>query len=296
MLVNFKKIQWKTILLLTPAIVILSLFVLWPTLYTLYLSFFDWNMIAPTKSFVGLANYTSVLTDPITYKILVNTFWYIVILLILNFVVPYIFAFVLHLLIRNFKNFFKSAFFLPSFISLVVGSILATWILNPISGPVARIAQSIGLSIPNWSQTQGLVIVVISFVVTWKVFGYNFITLYAAISGISNEVIEAAKIDNIPSWRILKDIVMPMSGSTGVYILIMTIVTGLQYVYSPVKVMTQGGPDSGSSNLIYQSYHQAFEIYSTGTSAAFSMLTLCLFVLLLFLEFWFVERGVHYEN
>jgi sn-glycerol 3-phosphate transport system permease protein len=296
MFINLMKLHWKTILLLSPAIVILCLFVLWPTIYTLYLSFFDWNMVAPAKTFVGFANYTDVLSDPNTYKVLMNTFWYIVILLILNFVVPYTFAFVLHLLIRNFKNFFKTAFFLPSFISLVVGSILATWILNPISGPAARIAQSIGLAMPNWSQTQGLVIVVICFITTWKVFGYNFITLYAAISGISNEVIEVAKLDQIPSWRILKDIVMPLSSSTGVYVLIMTIVTGLQYVYSPVKVITQGGPDSGSSNLIYQSFHQAFDVYSTGTSAAISMLTLCLFVLLLLLEFWFVERGVHYEN
>ncbi len=98
--------------------------------------------------------------------------------------------------------------------------------------------------------------------------------LYATISGISSEVIEAAKLDNIPSWRILKDIIIPMSSSTGIYILIMTIVTGLQYVYTPVKVVTQGGPDSGSSNLIYESYHQAFNVFSTGTSAAFSILTL----------------------
>ena len=87
-----------------------------------------------------------------------------------------------------------------------------------------------------------------------------------------------------------------MSSSTGIYILIMTIVTGLQYIYTPVKVVTQGGPDSASSNLIYESYHQAFNVFSTGTSAAFSILTLCLFVLLLLLQFWFVERGVHYEN
>lgn len=293
---HLQKIQWKTILLLSPALVIFGLFVLWPTLYTFYLSFFEWNMIAPTKEFVGLANYVEVLTDATTYKVLLNTFWYIVVLLMLNFVVPYIFAFALHLLVRKFKNFFKAAFFLPSFISLVVGSILTTWILNPISGPVAQVAKYVGLSIPNWSQTEGLVIFIICLITSWKVFGYNFITLYASISGISSEVIEAAKLDNIPSWRILKDIVVPMSSATGVYILIMTIVTGLQYVYTPVKVITQGGPDSASSNLIYQSYHHAFDVYSTGTSAALSMLTLLLFVLLLVLEFRFVERGVHYEN
>ena len=296
MLIHLKKMPWGATLLLLPSIVFLGLFVLWPMIYTLYLSFFDWNMLAPKKNFVGLENYIAILTDANTYKVLMNTFLYIVILLILNLVVPYIFAFVLHLVIRKSKDLFKTAFFLPSFISLVVGSILATFILNPVSGPVAILARYIGLTIPNWTQTQGLVIVGISFIVTWKVFGYNFIMLYAAISGISSEVIEAAKLDNIPSWRILKDLVIPMSSSTGIYILVMTIVTGLQYVYTPVRVVTQGGPDSGSSNLIYESYHQAFNVFSTGTSAAFSILTLILFVLLLLLQFWFVERGVHYEN
>jgi sn-glycerol 3-phosphate transport system permease protein len=296
MLIHKKKMSWGAMLLILPSIIFLGLFVLWPMIYTLYLSFFDWNMIAPKKNFVGLENYIAVLTDSNTYTVLMNTFLYIVILLILNLVVPYIFAFVLHLVIRKSKDLFKTAFFLPSFISLVVGSILATFILNPVSGPVAILARHIGLTIPNWTQTQGLVIFGISLIVTWKVFGYNFIMLYAAISGISSEVIEAAKLDNIPSWRILKDLVIPMSSSTGIYILIMTIVTGLQYVYTPVRVVTQGGPGSGSSNLIYESYHQAFNVFSTGTSAAFSILTLILFVLLLLLQFWFVERGVHYEN
>ena len=98
-------------------------------------------MLAPKKNFVGLENYVEILTDAKTYKVLMNTFLYIAILLVLNLVVPYIFAFVLHLIVRKFKNLFKTAFFLPSFISLVVGSILATFILNPVSGPVAILAK-----------------------------------------------------------------------------------------------------------------------------------------------------------
>ncbi len=105
MLIHLKKMQWRATLLLLPAIVFLGLFVIWPTIYTLYLSFFDWNMLAPKKNFVGLENYIAILTDAKTYKVLMNTFLYIVILLILKLVVPYIFAFVLHLVVRKFKRF-----------------------------------------------------------------------------------------------------------------------------------------------------------------------------------------------
>lgn len=290
------KFNFKTFLFLLPAIVIFSVFVFWPVIYTIYLSFFDWNMISPIKRFVGFDNYIDVMTDSDTYQVLGNTLVYIVILVILNFVIPYIFAFVLHFIIPKFKDFFKSAFFIPSFISMVVGSIIYNWILNPTAGPIAELLDFVGMSLPNWSVSESLVILVISYITAWKVFGYNFITLYAEISGIDKEVIESAQLDNVPNWKILKDIVIPMTSSTGLYVFVMTIVTGLQYVYTPIANLTQGGPAGGSSNLIYESYHNAFVVFDTGYSSAFSVITLILFTILLFFQMKFSEKGVYYAN
>jgi len=87
-----------------------------------------------------------------------------------------------------------------------------------------------------------------------------------------------------------------MSSATGVYVFIVTIVQGLQYVFTPIKVITQGGPNYASSNLIYQAYHEAFTLYRTGTASAFAIVTMVLFIFLLVLEFRFVEKGVHYES
>ncbi|MGE7545797.1 carbohydrate ABC transporter permease [Sporosarcina newyorkensis] len=282
--------------LLIPSIIIFAVFTFWPILYTVYLSFFDWNMISPTKEFVGLNNYIEVLSDPKTYRILGNTFLYIALLLVINCAIPYIFAFVIDIVLKKYKNFYKSALFLPAFISLVVGSILFTWMLNPVSGPLAIVFGWIGLEIPNWSKAEGWIIVVLSLITSWKIFGYNFILLYASINGISREIIEAAKLDNIPLWRIFFQIILPMSSATGIYVFIITIVQSLQYVFTPVKVVSQGGPDYASSNLIYHAYHEAFVVYRTGHSATLSIITMALFLLLLFLEFKFVERGVYYEN
>lgn len=283
-------------LLLVPSIIIFAVFTFWPIIYTVYLSFFDWNMISPTKEYVGLKNYIEVLSDPKTYRILGNTFLYIALLLVINCAIPYIFAFVIDIVLKKYKNFYKSVLFLPAFISLVVGSILFTWMLNPVSGPLAIVFGWIGLEIPNWSKAEGWIIVVLSLITSWKIFGYNFILLYASINGISREIIEAAKLDNIPLWRIFIQIILPMSSATGIYVFIITIVQSLQYVFTPVKVVSQGGPDYASSNLIYHAYHEAFVVYRTGHSATLSIITMALFLLLLFLEFKFVERGVYYEN
>ena len=281
---------------LAPSLIVFAVFMFYPLFYTVYLSFFEWNMVKPVKKFVGLANYTAVLSEPNTWRIAGNTVCYIGILLLINFVLPYILSFVLSAVIRRGKNFYKAAFFLPSVISLVVGSILYIWILNPISGPAALILKQFGIAMPFWSKTDGWVIAVLSIITSWKVFGYNFIVILAGVSGVSPEIIEAAKLDRVPLWKIFKDMVIPMSSATGIYVFIITIVQGLQYVFTPIKVITQGGPNYASSNMIYMSYHEAFTLYRTGTSSAVSVLTMILFIVLLLLEFRFVERGVYYEN
>ena len=245
---------------LIPSLAVFAVFMFYPLFYTFYLSFFEWNMVKPVKKFVGLANYISVFKDPNNWKIFGNTMIYIVILLAFNFVMPYILSFILSCVNKKGKGFYKAVFFLPSVISLVVGSILYTWIS------------------------------------TWKSFGYNFINILAGVSGVSQEVIEAARLDNVPMWKIFLDIIVPMSSATGIYVFITTIVQGLQYVFTPIKVITQGGPNYASSNLIYASYHEAFTLYRTGTSSAVSIITMAFFILLLFLEFRFVEKGVYYEN
>ncbi|CUH96637.1 putative membrane protein [Propionispora sp. 2/2-37] len=279
-----------------PSLLVFAVFMFYPLFYTVYLSFFDWNMIKPVKAFVGWENYIALFRDPLTYMVMKNTLLYIAILLLLNCAAPYGLAFILSFVIKRGQGFYKSAFFLPSVISLVVGSILYLWILNPISGPVAMIAQFLGVTVPVWSKTQGLVIMVLSIITTWKVFGYNFIVIFGGVTGVPKEVIEAARIDNVPLHRIFFDIVLPMSSATGVYIFIMTIVQGLQYIFTPIKVITQGGPDNASSNAIYNVYQEAFVLYHTGYASAFAIVTMVLFVVLLIVEFRYVEKGIYYEN
>ena len=283
-------------LLLAPATILFAVFMFYPLLYTFYLSFFDWNMTRPTKEFVALDNYIAVFTDPNFGKIMGNTVLYIALLLLFDFAAPYVFSFILSFVVKKGKNFYKSAIFLPSVISLVVGTMIFVWLLNPISGPVAAVAKALGLTVPIWSNTQGLVIVVLSIMTSCKIFGYNFIVVMAAVSSVPLEVVEAARLDNIPNWRIFLNIVVPMSSSTGIYVLILSIVTGMQQIFTPINMVTKGGPDNASTNLIYAVYDQAFGFFKTGTASAYAILMMLLFGFLLFLEFKFVEKSVYYEN
>ncbi|WP_317855599.1 sugar ABC transporter permease [Chakrabartyella piscis] len=286
----------KSILFLSPAIICFVVFLLIPMLYTVYLSFFDWNMIRPEMDFVGLDNYIKIFTDETTYKVLRNTFSYIGIILITNFCIPFVFAFVCKFVLHKFANFYKTTMFMPGFISLIVGSVIFTWILNPIVGPVALFLKEFGVKMPVWSTTEGLVIVVISLITSWKSFGYNFIMLYSAVSGVSGEVIEAAQLDNIPLRKIFLQIVAPMTGFTSFYMFVMTIIQGLTYVISPIDVLTKGGPNYGSSNIVYAAYFKAFYMFDTGGAAAMAVITLVIFGFGLFLLNEVVGKLVYYEN
>lgn len=281
---------------LTPATFAFVVFMFWPLIYTFYLSFLKWNMVSPTKKAAGLKNYTDIMSDKVTGQLLANTLIYIVILVLFLFIVPYIMAFVNSFIMTRYKNIYKTLLFIPSLISLVVGAIVLQWIFNPISGPLGAVLGKAGITMPSWSKTKGLVILVISLVAVFKTFGYNFLVLLSGMGSVSTELIEAARLEKTPNHKIFTKIVMPLTSSTAIYIFIMSIVQGMQYVFTPIKVLTQGGPDNASSNIIYGVYQEAFAFSNTGKASALSILTMGIFLILLYLEFKYVEKGIYYEN
>ncbi|MEX0379929.1 carbohydrate ABC transporter permease [Leuconostoc sp. MS02] len=286
---NNKRRHFLTTVYLLPTVVVLLVFMIIPIIYTFYLSFFDWNLIAPTKNFVGLQNYITIFSDPVNRKVLLNTLFYILLLLLLNFFFPYFIAIIVQFFIGKMKGPYKIIFFIPSIFSLVVGAMLFSWIMNPVSGPLASIMKMFGMTLPNWTNSTGLVIVIICMITNWKVFGYNFVLLLTGLGSIPSNLIDAAKIDNIPKWRVIWNIVLPLNKSISIYVLILTIVQGLQYVFTPISVITQGGPYYGSSNILYHTYLNAFVLYKTGNASALAILTFLLFLVLCYIEMRFVE-------
>lgn len=284
------------IILLVPAMSIFTVFVFWPILRTIYLSFFDWNMISRNKKFVMLDNYTGILTDPVIYKSLGNTFLYIIFLGIFNFILPYIFAYALALLISKLKSFYRAMIFFPSIISLVVASLIFLWLFNPMSGPISKGYEIFGIESPFWLKTNGLVILLVSIITAWKIFGYNLILLLAGILEVPTELIESAKIDKLSNFQIFIYIVLPMTSSTALYVLIMTVVYGLQQVFVPINVLTQGGPNNGSTNLVYSIYQYVFTFFQTGRASALAIITTLFFFILISLKIKILEKGVYYEN
>lgn len=291
-----KKRKWQAFLFLLPSVFFFAVFSYWPLLQNLYLSFFSWNMVSPNMKFVGLDNYVSVLGSEELIKILVNTVVFVAIMLVLNFVLPYLFSFVLGHLIERGKGFYRSVLFMPATLSLAVASILFLWIYNPLAGPLSIVLSWFDVESPRWFKENWLVIFAICTIIGWKVFGYNLIVMLAAMLAVPKEMIEAAKLENASNWQIFKQIIVPMTSSTAIYVFTITVVFGLQYVLVPVNMLTQGGPDQGSSNLVYIIYQYAFVFFQTGKSAAFAIITMVCYIAFLLFRNKYLEKKVYYEN
>ena len=291
-----EKNKWHAFLFLLPSIFFFVVFSYWPLLQNLYLSFFSWNMVSPNMTFVGIENYTAVLGSEELIKILANTVVFVAIMLVLNFVLPYLFSFVLGHLIERGKGFYRSTLFMPATLSLAVASILFLWIYNPLAGPLSIVLSWFDLESPRWFKENWLVIFAICTIIGWKVFGYNLIVMLAAMLAVPKEMIEAAKLEYASNWQIFKQIIVPMTSSTAIYVFTITVVFGLQYVLVPVNMLTQGGPDQGSSNLVYIIYQYAFVFFQTGKSAAFAIITMICYIAFLLFRTKYLEKKVYYEN
>ena len=291
-----EKNKWHAFLFLLPSIFFFVVFSYWPLLQNLYLSFFSWNMVSPNMTFVGIENYTAVLGSEELIKILANTVVFVAIMLVLNFVLPYLFSFVLGHLIERGKGFYRSTLFMPATLSLAVASILFLWIYNPLAGPLSIVLSWFDLESPRWFKENWLVIFAICTIIGWKVFGYNLIVMLAAMLAVPKEMIESAKLEKASNWQIFKQIIVPMTSSTAIYVFTITVVFGLQYVLVPVNMLTQGGPDQGSSNLVYIIYQYAFVFFQTGKSAAFAIITMICYIAFLLFRTKYLEKKVYYEN
>ena len=290
------KNSFQAALYLLPAGLLFLIFFYWPLLQNAYLSLFSWNMVSPNMKFVGAENFSVIFASPELWKILLNTVLFVVIMLVLNFVLPYIYSFILGHVVTRWSSFYRSALFLPSTLSLAVASILFLWIYNPLAGPLQIVLSWFSLESPRWFKEDYLVIFAICTIIGWKVFGYNMIVMLAAMVAVPKELIEAAKLENASNWTIFRKIILPMTSSTAIYVFTITVVFGLQYVLVPVNMLTQGGPDQGSSNLVYIIYQYAFTFFQTGRSAAYAVITMVCYLVFLFVKNKFLEKKVYYEN
>ncbi len=284
---------WQPYAYLAPLIVLLGLFTYWPLIQTFYLSFMRLNP-GGAPAFVGWANYAGVFDHSQFQDAARNSLVYILASIPLKVLLPIPIAFFLWSIGPRLSAFHKTVLFIPTLLSFVVVSILWIWMLNPVAGFAQTLLAPFGLQLPPLVSSSGTAIYVVLGVSTWKILGFNVLLYLAGLASINRDLIEAMRIDGAGDGVILRHLIVPLLSPTIFFVLISTMVFAVQQVFTPIDVMTQGGPANATTNLFYIAYQYTFESFNIGfASAAVTLLFLAIGGLLL-LKLAVVERHVHY--
>lgn len=287
----------KPYLYVAPAVIPVAIFVYYPLVKSLEISFLNWNMVSPNREWVGLGNYTTLLTSGEFWQSVLNTGIYTVLLLLLLLVAPFLVAYAVTQVRGKLQSFYKSAIFVPTVLSLAVSAIVFLWMLNPISGTVNHFLGLVGIPPVQWLTDPNWAIVSIVIITSWKTFGYHFILLLSGVLSVPQDVVEAARVDGVDSnFGLIRRIYIPLASGTLLFVFVITIVFGIQWSFVPIQMLTNGGPDQATTHLVYTVYQYAFQFFKSGMSSAAAVLTFIVFSGLIIFQAFVMERRIHYEN
>lgn len=260
------------ILFIVPGLLIYLVFMAYPFLNTIYLSFTNWNGVVPTKEWVGLSNYTRMFTDGAALKAFINN----VIWVVLGTIAPVVLGLFEALLVwssRRGSLVFRTLFFLPFVLPLVVAGIVWQWIYHPLFGIVNKILDGVGLDglSRGWLADPHTALYAVLIAAIWGYSGFCFLVLHAALQSVDMSTVEAAMIDGAGWFRRSWSIIVPQIAPQITMVTAVTLIGGFA-VFDIVYVMTGGGPGGATEVLATYTYKTAFQQNEAGYGSALAML------------------------
>jgi len=269
---------------LFPSYITFVVFIFIPLIYSFYLSFYKYSLLSYTSSrFVGLENYIRLIHDSAFWISLKNTF-----IFTLGTVLPTMAAGLFLAIILNknlkFRNFFRTAYFIPVVTSLVAASIIWSLILDSTdAGLVNALLLKIGISPQAWlsSSKWSLFSVMIMFI--WKTTGYVMLIYLAGLQSIPDELYEAIDIDGAGNAGRFFYITLPLLKPTTSFVFTTTLITSFQ-VFTPIYIMTGGGPGYSSNTIVNYLYQRGFQDFKMGYASTIAYALFAILFLITILQ------------
>jgi multiple sugar transport system permease protein len=272
---------------IAPALLGFAVFLLWPTLRGIYLSFTRFNLLTPAE-WVGLDNYVRMVHDPIFWDSLVVTVEYVVI----NIGVQTVSALAIAVLLQRLTQsaVLRGIVLTPYLMSNVVAGLVWLWILDTQLGIGNEIISAIGVDRIAFLNDETWAIPTIALINVWRHVGYTALLLFAGLQAIPGDMYEAAKVDGASEWRMFWRITMPLLRPVLAVVLIMTVIGSFQ-VFDTVAVTTAGGPANATNVLQYYIYGSAFGRFQFGYASAMSVALLVVLSAITVLQYRLTRAG-----
>jgi len=260
------------VLFVIPGLIIYLIFMIYPFFNTIYLSFTDWNGVAPAKDWTGLSNYARMFADGAALKAFANN----VIWVILGTVSPVILGLFEALLVwtgARASLAFRVLFFLPFVLPLVVVGIVWQWIYHPLFGVANKVLDGAGLEglSRGWLADPHTALYAVLIAAIWGQTGFCFLILHASLQNVDMSTVEAALLDGANWFQRARSVVIPQIAPQLTMVTAVTLIGGFS-VFDIVWVMTGGGPGNASEVLATHTYKTAFEQNQAGYGSALAML------------------------
>jgi len=275
-----------------PNFILLGIFVFWPIIYSLYLSFFKWNMISPRKTFLGLGNYQALANDPVFWQVTRNT----LILALATVVIKLALALVLALqLNRKPKGggIYRAIIFSPTFTTSVAVAMVWTWIFEPTFGLFRLVFQAFGVASPNWIYNVNWSLPAVIIVLIWSGVGYDMVLFLAGLKNISEEIYDAALVDGVNPIQNFFYITFPLLSPTTFFLTVTSFIGALK-AFDIISIMTDGGPMNSSNVFVLYLYQNAFRWFKTGYASTIAVILFLLIMVITLIQNNLSKRWVHY--
>ncbi|MFE9628261.1 carbohydrate ABC transporter permease [Streptomyces sp. NPDC006527] len=272
---------------LAPALLGFLVFLVWPTLRGVYLSFTRFNLLTPAE-WVGLDNYVRMVHDPIFWDALRVTVVYVVI----NIGVQTVAALAIAVLLQRLTQsaVLRGIVLTPYLMSNVVAGIVWLWILDTQLGIGNEIVAGLGFDRIPFLADETWAIPTIALINVWRHVGYTALLLFAGLQAIPNDMYEAAKVDGASEWRMFRRITLPLLRPVLAVVMIMTVIGSFQ-VFDTVAVTTGGGPANATNVLQFYIYGAAFGRFQFGYASAMSVALLVVLSAITVLQYRITRAG-----
>lgn len=255
---------------IAPAVILLAVFLLVPFLLTLGYSFTNYNILKPQEmEFVGFANFAKLMKDTVFHKSIVNTFVFVLLVVPLQVCLALGLALLINRKMRGISV-YRLAFFAPTVLSLVVVSILWTYIYNPNNGLLNALLGSVGIGpfkFLNDPKTAMLCIVVLS---AWQGCGFQMMIFLSGLQDIPVHLYEAAEMDGAAKIQQFIHITLPGLKNIAVFVSLNIVVSAFQLIIQPM-MMTGGGPQNATMTIVYEIYQTGFRYNMMGYGSAMAL-------------------------
>ena len=276
-----------------PALLVIVVFFFLPVLAALALSVTDFDIYAladiDNLRFVALDNYIGLLHNPLFWKTLGNTLYFVIVGVPLSIVVSLGAALLLHSKLGRFKGFYRTAFFAPVVTTVVAVAVIWRYLFHTRYGLVNWGLSSFGIEPVDWLGDPRWAMPTIILFAVWKNFGYNMIIFLAGLQSIPEDLYEAARIDGAGVWRQFRHVTLPMLGPVLLLVGILTM-SGYFQLFAEPYVMTQGGPLESTKSVLYLMYDEGFKWWNLGNASAVAFLLFVLMVAVTSGLLWFARR------